>query len=360
MKKLFYFVPMLLLTWFTGKSNPFTNPSSTSEQIRMNLYGFYQDSSTYTLDGTLTRYSDSYSNDVDINDSRKMYNSGENISMMRDGYNLIVECRQTIVTSDTIFFRMWGMQKKSYRMEFIARNLDHPGLEGYLEDSYLKTSSPIKLNDTTRFTILINNDAGSYAQDRFRVVFKTATPVVPVVHFTTLQASQLNSNILINWNTENENNNIKTYFVQKSLDGIHFSDVASLPSQNSNSNLYNWTDHYPPDQVNYYRIRTAEASGVIDYSKIIKVMSSGPGNVTLYPNPATGNNLNLRVANKVPGKYKIRVINSLGSVLSGESFIYNGGTSITKIPLNDNLPTGIYQVEVVSPAGEKTVLPVVL
>jgi len=359
MKKLFYFIPVLLLTWFTGKSNPLKGPSSASEQIRMNLYGFYPDSSTYTLDGTLTRYSDSYSNDIDINDSRKLYNSGENISMLRDGYNLIVECRQTIATSDTIFFRMWGMQKKSYRMEFVARNLDHPGLEGYLEDSYLKTASPIKLNDTTRFTIVINNDAGSYAQDRFRVVFKTAIPVVPVVHYTALQASQANSNILINWNTENENN-VKNYFVQKSLDGTHFSDVATIPSNNSSSSIYNWTDHYPPDQVNYYRIRTVEASGIIDFSKIIRVMVAGPGNVTVFPNPATGNNLNLRVANKVPGKYKVRVINSLGYILSEESFIYTGGISITKIHLNDNLPAGIYQMEVDGPSGEKTVLPVVL
>lgn len=359
MKKLFYFVSILLLNCFIGKSYAFNGPSSTSEQIRMNLYGFYSDSTTYTLDGTLTRYSDSYSNDLDINDSRKLYNSGENISMLRSGLDLIVECRRTIGITDTIFFRMWGMQKKSYRLEFIARNLDHPGMEGYLQDTYLHTSSPIQLNDTTRFTISINNDAASYAQDRFRLVFNTPLSAVPSVpHFTSLQATAVNSNILVSWNTLNQNN-VTQYFVQKSTDGVHFSDVATLPSVNT-SGVYNWTDHYPSDQLNYYRVREVATSGTLDYTPVIPVKSPAFKSVTIYPNPATSANLNIRFNNQPPGSYKIRLINSSGHILATQDYDYPGGTTVKKLNISGSVPSGIYHLQVSHEGGGIQVLSVVL
>ena len=357
MKKLVNFLFLLLLTSVTVLGNPKESPSSASEQIRLNLYAFFPDSSTYTLDGTLTRYSDSYSNDVDINDSRKMFNSGENISMPRGGYDLIVECRHTITDADTIFFRMWGMQKKSYRLEFIARNLNHPGLAGYLEDSYLHTSTEIELNDTTRFTIKINNDAASYAQNRFRVIFKKVqTSVTPVDHYTTLDGTPFNSNILITWNTINQNNT-ENYSVEKSSDGIHFSGVATIPV--NSSGIYNWTDHYPADEFNFYRIRKNTSNGTVDYTGVLKVKSTTASGITLYPNPASASNLNIKFTNQLPGTYHILLVNSEGQTFASESFGYNGGVSIKKLSVNVAVPPGLYHVQISD--GKKTsVLGVIL
>ena len=324
----------------------------------MNLYGFYPDSSTYTLDGTLTRYADSYYDAIDINDSRKMYNSGENISLRRGAIDLIVECRQTIGTTDTIFFRMWGMQKKSYRMEFIARNLDHPGLQGYLEDSYLHTSSAIQLNDTTRFTITINNDPGSYAQNRFRVIFNTPSPVAPVQHYTTVQATQMNSNIFISWNTLNQNN-IKQYFIEKSSDGSHFSTVATIPGVNG-AGIYKWTDHYPAELLNYYRIKEETMQGSIDYTPVITVKSAIFKGITLYPNPATASNLNIRFADQKPGTYEIMLMNSAGHIISRETYVYPGGTGVKKLAVNADVPAGVYRIEISDGDVNRFVMGVVL
>lgn len=359
MKKLYYILLFLLSGSFVGNSYALDGPSSSSEQIRMNLYGFYPDSSTYILDGTLTRYADTYSDSIDINDSKKLYNSGENISMVRGGFDLIVECRHTISITDTIFFRMWGMQKKSYRLEFVASNLNHPGLQGYLQDTYLHTSSPVQLNDTTRFTISINNDPASYAQNRFRLVFNTPTPAIPPApHYTSLNVTQLNSNILVTWNTLNQNT-ITQYFVEKSTDGIHFSDVASIASVNA-SGLYHWTDHYPADQLNYYRIREVTTSGTIDYTQVITVKSLSCTGISIYPNPATSTNLNIKFNNQKPGIYKIMLINSGGHMLSSENYSYPGGTSIKKLQINAVIPPGIYHVEVSQGGTGIQVLSVVL
>lgn len=356
MKKLSNFLFLLLLTSVTVLGNPQTSPSSASEQIRLNLYAFFPDSSTYVLDGTLTRYSDSYSNAVDINDSRKMFNPGENISMPRSGYDLIVECRQTITDADTIFFRMWGMQKKSYRLEFIARNLNHPGLAGYLEDSYLHTSTEIQLDDTTRFTIKINNDAASYAQNRFRIIFKKVqVSVTPVPHYTTLNGTPFNSNILFTWNTINQNN-VENYFVEKSSDGIHFSAIAAVPA--NASGIYNWTDHYPGDELTYYRVRNNTSNLRLDYSNVLKIKNNTTSGISLYPNPASPSNLNVRLTDQSPGVYHIVLVNSEGRTLANDDFTYNGGVFVKKLSIKVSLPAGLYHIQI-SDGKKTTVISVV-
>jgi len=253
---------------------------------------------------------------------------------------------------------MWGMQKKSYRMEFIARNLDHPGLQGYLEDNYLHTSSAIQLNDTTRFTITINNDPGSYAQDRFRVVFNTPSPVAPVQHYTSVEATQMNSNIFISWNTLNENN-IKQYFIEKSSDGSHFSTVAVIPSVNVDG-IYHWTDHYPAEQLNYYRIKEEATNDAIDYAPVITVKSTISKGITLYPNPATAGNLNIRFAGQRPGTYKIMLTDPTGHILMSETYLYPGGTAVKKLAINAGIPAGVYHVEIFDGDANTFVLGVVL
>jgi len=386
MKNLPALLSLLLFSYFYGYSNPLNEvlngynyrlsnnyilnrPTSTTEQIRMNLYGFSPDGSTHVLDGTLTQYAPAFSNNIDASDSRKLYNSGENISMMRGNYNLIIERRETIVLSDSIFFRMWGMQKKSYRMEFIARELNHPGLIGYLEDNYLHSSIPINLNDTTRITITINNAAASYAQDRFRIIFKTVDLFTAMPFgFTVVNAYPQNEQISVNWKTVNENN-MKQYFVERSLDGVVFTDMAAINAYNLSSNSYIWTDHYPIGENNYYRIRSVGQNGEIQYSNIVKVTVmakvkvnepgksiEGSGCISLFPNPAVANNLNLKITNQQAGLYKVRMINSYGLPLMLQSFNYGGGNSIEKLMVTKNIPQGIYHLEITNPDGKKQVI----
>src|SRR5664279_1839868 len=109
-----------------------------TEIIRSNLYHVETDGTTNLLDGDLTQYDASYSNAVDGMDARKMSNFSENIGMLRGTSTLVIERRHTIDNADTIFYKMWNIRhEETYQLEFIASNLDHPGLLGYLEDSYL-------------------------------------------------------------------------------------------------------------------------------------------------------------------------------------------------------------------------------
>ena len=64
--------------------------------------------------------------------------------------------------------------------------LGQQGLTGFLEDTYLHTSTPLNLNGSTIADFNIVNIPGSYAPDRFRIVFRQMS-VLPVT-FTSVKA----------------------------------------------------------------------------------------------------------------------------------------------------------------------------
>jgi hypothetical protein len=380
MKKLYTLPLILLLSYFysnahsvdetlngrnaLSKINALQSPFATSESMRMNLYGFYADSSTFVVDGTFTQYAADYSNAIDGNDARKMINPGENISMIRGTTDLIIERRQTITDADTIFFRMWNMRKKTYRFQFIGRYMDHPGMSGVLEDRYLQTSSPVNLNDTTYINFTINNDTASYAQNRFRLVFKTMPLLVAIPFtFTSVKAYPQNEQINIKWKILSENQ-IKNFIIERSSDGVAFSEVSSVSAANLSSNSYEWTDHFPTKETSYYRIRSTDAEGKIEYSNRVKVDMTvsvaqnmeGNTGITLYPNPATVDNLNLKMINQLPGNYEVRFINSYGQCVALSTFNCNGGNSLQKIKAGRTIPAGIYHLEITKPSGERQVI----
>jgi hypothetical protein len=383
MKKLFTLTSILLLNYSYSNANPLNESlksnnwpskvqipaaaSATTESMRMNLYGFYPDSSTFVVDGTFTQYASDYSNVVDGNDARKMTNPGENISMIRGTTDLIIERRQTIADADTIFFRMWNMRKKTYRFQFIGRNMNHSGLSGFLEDSYLNTSTPLNLNDTTLINFMITNDAASSVQNRFRIIFKRMPLLLAIpITFTSVNAYQQNQQININWKTRNENN-IKNYSIERSVDGVAFLELTSVHADNLSSASYQWADHFPAKENNYYRIRSTDIEGKIDYSNVVKVEASvntpknieGIAGISLYPNPATINNLNLKMINQPAGNYEIRLMNSYGQILLLQSFSHSGGSNIQKINIGKTVPAGIYHLEIINPSKEKQLFNVV-
>jgi hypothetical protein len=205
MKKLLSLLSLLMLSYMYGNANPLVNenssitinnnrvngPYSTIELMRMNLYAVYPDGTNYLVDGTLDQYGPNYSNNLDGYDARKMYNPGVNISLIRGTTDLVIERRQTIVLTDSIFFRMWGMQRMNYKMELVGTNLNHPGLLGFLEDNYLHSSTPLNLNDTTEVNFIVNTDPGSIAQNRFRIIFKTDPSFAPLpLTFTFVKATR--------------------------------------------------------------------------------------------------------------------------------------------------------------------------
>ena len=261
--------------------------AGTESSVRPDLYEISSvDSSVNLIDGVLATYNDINSNSVDNEDAPKLNNLAENLGILRDSNTLSIERRLPIIDADTLFLKIYQMKVKNYRFKIDLQNID-PALEGKLLDNYSSTinNTPLNLSGVTEIDFNVNNDAGSYASDRFSIVFKRFT-VLPVL-FKSINAYQVQKNISVNWAVDNELN-IVDYEVQGSQNGMDFSKKAIIPAtQNNGSSVnYSWTDVNPMAGLNFYRIAATENSGAKIFSSIVKVnsiQSGGIAEVVIYP-----------------------------------------------------------------------------
>jgi hypothetical protein len=349
----------------TGGSMVFNEPSKTSGssmaiftpqgittspgQLRTNLYRVNTDGSTSLADGTLIQYNDLYSNNIDGMDARKFFNSTENLYIRSGGKDLIIERRQPIIVTDTIFYRLTNVRVQNYRFEFLAQALSSNGVQGFIVDNYLNTMTPLNMDGVTIFNFTIENVSGSYAPGRFYIIFKPGI-VLPFI-ITSLKAHPENDGIAVEWKVINEKN-MKQYEVERSFDGVRFIKEATLPAANTGTGNYNWLDVHVLPGYYYYRIRCIDVNGKIQYTGIVKVLiGDGKPSITIYPNPITNGIINLQLNNFPAGKYGIRLMNQLGQVIVSKQIERMAGSSIESIKWNYNLAHGLYRIEVIQPDG---------
>src|SRR4029078_3413955 len=277
-----------------------------------------------------------------------MGNTSENLAIKTAGRLLAIERRHSIVQQDTIFLNLSGVRAQAYRFEFLAANLN-PGLEGFLEDNYLHTRTRLTINGSTVVDFTIVNIAGSYANDRFRIVFTPAV-VLPVT-FTSIKAYLKDKSINVEWKVENEMN-MKQYEVEKSVNGTQFISLAvkEASANGSRSAIYVSTDFSPVEGYNYYRVKSVDVNGKTEYTGVVKVlMGTIKQDIMIYPNPITDGVIHLQLMNQPEGRYGIRLLNKLGQLILSRQFSHAEGSSTEVIKWDYNLAHGVYQLEVTKP-----------
>ena len=324
----------------------FTPETPEKEQeLSIRLYGVDANSSALLADGILQNFDDAYSNSIDELDAKKSANSTENLSIRRDGQLLAIERKHTMVQNDTTFLNLTGVKVQAYRFEITASNLLGNGMQGFIEDSYLQTRTPLNMEGTTVYNFNMVNIPGAYAADRFKIEFEPlhALPV----NISSLKANQKGEDVSVEWKVENQSD-MKEYAVERSVDGNNFAKMASLEASNKITDGYNWLDVAPVSGYNYYRIRSVDFNGKSSYSQIVKVMVGGvvKSGITVYPNPVVSGKINLQLTNQPEGVYYINVTNQLGQSVLTKQIRHNEGSSAETIQLDKNLSRGIYQVEV--------------
>ena len=95
---------------------------------------------------------------------------------------LAIERRIPVTQNDTIFLNLTGVRVQQYRFVFNAENLD-PRMEAFLEDSYLNTRTPVNMSGSTEVNFSMVNIPGSYAADRFRIVFAPFESIAGNLYF---------------------------------------------------------------------------------------------------------------------------------------------------------------------------------
>jgi hypothetical protein len=333
------------------------NAEAKGVQLVTNLFVVDSDKSIHLVDGTLQKFDENFDNKINGFDARKIVNAANNFSIKNGNVSLVVEYRTLLTNRDTIFYNMANLTSKNYRLEFEARGLAKSGLEGFVEDSYLKTKTPVSLEGNTSFDFNITSDKASSLPDRFRIVFKKAE-VLPV-KFVSVTAAFDDPEVQIKWQVENEHS-VKLYELQKSINGINFITIDTLQATNNGFGSYQYWDRQPNPGDTYYRIRMEDENGKISYSSIAKLfIPFRKPSIGIYPNPITDGIIHLQFKNQRPGRYAIRLMNPLGQNIITKQIESAGGNWTEKVKWNFSLAHGVYQLEILKPDGSVQVIKVV-
>ncbi|MEO7767266.1 MAG: hypothetical protein ABIS01_07560, partial [Ferruginibacter sp.] len=226
-----------------------TGTLGISGNIRTNLYLLNADNSVGLADGALVEFGAGFHDNITNEDALKFTNINESIALMRYGTALAIERRPDLTTTDTLFFKLWRTVKRRYQLKLAPENIYRQGMLALFEDSYLATSTPLDLLDTTTINFTIDGNSASAADNRFRIIFKSLT-VLPV-SFSSVKAYHVNDKIKVEWQVQEEVNIIK-YELEKSANGMDFTYLNTTGINTTGT--YSWIDPTPFTGKNFYRI----------------------------------------------------------------------------------------------------------
>ncbi len=347
-----------------GNDNVFRPlPASTNQsKMRVNLLSVNSDLTTPVVDGILTVFGESFSNDIDNLDAGKLDNPGtENISIRKNNSKLSIERRNMILTDDTVNLTITNFAARSYYLEIAPENFNNTIQSAFLEDKYTNTNMVLDLGAVNRYRFTVVNVPGAYAADRFRIVFK-ALVVLPVT-FTDVKVIVLGGtgNVGVKWKTMNQTN-IKSYDVEWSSDGTNFSKKGELTAINMGSGFeYNFIDNAALMGTNYYRIKAVGTDGSTHYSRVAKAGLDGNiAGINVYQNPVKNNELLLGFESQEKGKYTVDIFDVTGSQVYSTSFLNDGIDGIKKVKVKSVAAQGQYHVRISNQSGIITTLKVIV
>ena len=105
----------------------------------------------------------------------------------------------------------------------------------------------------------------------------------------------------------------------------------------------------------FYRIKANSLSGEVQYSAIVKVAGSKTNpTITVYPNPVTGKQLQVRFNDVQAGNYQLNLLNAAGQLIYRGVVNVTTGTFAKAIQLSNDVAAGRYDLIVTAPDGGKT------
>jgi hypothetical protein len=169
--------------------------------------------------------------------------------------------------------------------------------------------------------------------------------ILPVT-LSALNARQQADGILLKWTVFTETG-IDRYVIERSTDGQHYETKDSLTAKDDGSLpvAYNWLDRQPGAGSNIYRIKVVGHNDDVTYSDAVRVtLTSRPG-ILVYPNPARGNAVGLRLENVEKGTYQVIIHNQLGQPVYSKTIDHAGGAAEITLQPDHLLTPGVYRLQ---------------
>lgn len=323
--------PLLQLTGnksFSFWMKPYTDVPSDGYYESVYSYGFCGDNFTYTV----------YYNGLITSGNGCNGNSYAQASGYYPGL------WQHVVITETS-----GNQMNIYKNGILIGNGPNQGTIGYGNIPYLGRYQSSGLG-----SLSFRGDL-----DQFRIYNRVLTQAeitllssensgaLPVT-ITSFTATSQNDKVALQWATATEINS-KEFSIQRSLDGISFKTIGSVPAAgNSNTQRsYRYDDLKSisfAGKMIFFRIMETDIDGKLSYTNVKNVKIPGGNNkLTLVYNPV-GDEALLKYECVAKEKVQIRLIDHLGRVISVTEQAVQQGINEIKLKTG-NLVNGIYGVE---------------
>jgi hypothetical protein len=157
---------------------------------------------------------------------------------------------------------------------------------------------------------------------------------------------------LLKWTTIGEINN-NHFEIQRSGVFSDFKTIGTIKGAGNTTQTrdYTFTDNYPKDGTNYYRIKLIDDSGNTNFSPIVPVKFNFK-KIEIYPNPAQ-DKIYIRNNNKFSNgeNLVIKLLDFSGKVLNKE-IVKSYGADIITFNIPKRILNGIYIITVTNSAGE--------
>lgn len=191
---------------------------------------------------------------------------------------------------------------------------------------------------------------GDNAQDGFYTIGTLNNDISPLpIELLSFNANWNVDKVDILWSTATETNN--DYFtIERSVDGQIWQPISIVDGAgNSNQFIaYSENDPNPLNGISYYRLKQTDFDGMFSYSEIVAVEgnSLGASDFTIFPNPINGNLFNLQFTGSNNQQIGVIIHDMMGKTYYSKSFSIAEGTLSIPIPLETELPSGIYLITV--------------
>jgi len=209
------------------------------------------------------------------------------------------------------------------------------------DQSYNITTYTATLSGTYNF-VLEYYQNGGYSRVSFDMSVASLLPVTLTSFAAAITAPQ---QAQLNWSITDAAN-FKNFTVQRSTDGINFSNLQTIAAQNSNSSLqqsYTYTDLQATGSVLYYRLVMTDIDGAIAYSKVVSVQNAAAAGIKIYPTLVENNNVYIE-SGKAISHSKAIVFDMNGKKITEQTLENVQGRQ--SLPLNGLVKKGSYIVSV--------------
>jgi hypothetical protein len=207
--------------------------------------------------------------------------------------------------------------------------------------------SPTSFDNTTD---IVEFDVDFPAGARFFTVGSTNSGTAPLpVELLSFEAEIAGDEVHLFWSTASEINN-DHFKVQRSDNGKDFTTIMKTQGAGNSTSIIDYmeVDQEPLSGVSYYRLVQVDYDGTETISDVSVVNFNFPTsddlNMSVFPNPATKDNININLQNFQDKEILIKVRDIAGKEYYSKVKVVENKNEIVAISIDENVPSGTYFV----------------